>query len=406
MATKLTKTLIDGTAYQGGTHIVFDTEVRGLGVRVYAGGEKAFVLSYRFKGKKKRITLATYGTLTLTEARKLARRKLAQIADGIDPAEQRAQERTQGTLKKLAEAYFAEKTEQGTKTVAKMRWRFDRHTPKTWLGRVAAEISRSEVNGLRSKIGRLGPYEANRYVQILRPMFNRGLSGSYDDVDIGLWFFERGSENPAAEIEMFKERKRKRFMRESELPNLAKQIDQCPNVYVRGAIWLFLLTGCRKSEILGLRRAKHETEPYVDLTHEQIVIPDPKSTGDDEQTVPLTGPAIAVIQALPIEEDNPFLLPGRRKGRPLVNIDKHWAAIRKDAGCEDLHIHDLRRTVGSWMTAAGEDLNVIRHGLRHASLSTTLIYARLGAEPARKALDDHSRKVMEIAGKARASGDE
>lgn len=65
----------------------------------------------------------------------------------------------------------------------------------------------------------------------------------------------------------------------------------------------------------------------------------------------------------------------------------------------DLTIHDLRRTTGSLMAQFGTDLNVIKDGLRHASLSTTLTYSRLGADPAREAFEDHGRRVLEITGR-------
>ncbi len=54
--------------------------------------------------------------------------------------------------------------------------------------------------------------------------------------------------------------------------------------------------------------------------------------------------------------------------------------------------------MGSWLSQSGVDLNVVRDAMRQANLATTLIYARLGADPAREALEQHGRKVMEIIG--------
>jgi integrase len=70
-------------------------------------------------------------------------------------------------------------------------------------------------------------------------------------------------------------------------------------------------------------------------------------------------------------------------------------------GLADVRLHDLRRTVGSWLTQAQVDLNTIRSALRHASISTTLVYSHLGDDPARAAMEDHGRRVMEIAGQPR-----
>ena len=48
------------------------------------------------------------------------------------------------------------------------------------------------------------------------------------------------------------------------------------------------------------------------------------------------------------------------------------------------------------MSQNGVDLNTIKEGLRHASISTTLTYARLGADPARAALESHGARIMSI----------
>ena len=90
-----------------------------------------------------------------------------------------------------------------------------------------------------------------------------------------------------------------------------------------------------------------------------------------------------------------------KKGCHLVNIAKAWGRIRKAAKIEDVRIHDLRRTVGSWLSRDSVDLNQIKEALRHASISTTLTYARLGADPARKAMERHGERIMKVAGSVR-----
>ena len=53
------------------------------------------------------------------------------------------------------------------------------------------------------------------------------------------------------------------------------------------------------------------------------------------------------------------------------------------------------------MSQSGVDLNVIKDGLRHADLGTTLIYARLGQDAAREAFEQHGRQILEAAGKSK-----
>jgi len=88
MATKLTKPLIESATYTGRAGarcVLWDSEVTGLGLRVYPSGKKAFVLFFRAKGQKRFMTLGAYGPLTLDAARKLAFRRLAEVIEGHDP---------------------------------------------------------------------------------------------------------------------------------------------------------------------------------------------------------------------------------------------------------------------------------------------------------------------------------
>ena len=73
--------------------------------------------------------------------------------------------------------------------------------------------------------------------------------------------------------------------------------------------------------------------------------------------------------------------------------------VRQAAGVTDLRVHDLRRSVGSWMSQSGVDLNKIKEALRHASISTTLTYARLSEDAAREPMEEHGQRIMEAAGR-------
>ena len=74
--TKLTKRGIDAFRHPGGNQraIMWDTEVPGLGVRVYPKSDtKTFVVSYRHGGRKRLMKIGRYGVLTLDQARDEAR---------------------------------------------------------------------------------------------------------------------------------------------------------------------------------------------------------------------------------------------------------------------------------------------------------------------------------------------
>ena len=76
--------------------------------------------------------------------------------------------------------------------------------------------------------------------------------------------------NPAIGVQMNKEYPRERFVKPSELPRLVAAMEQESDIRVRAALWLFLLTGARKSELL------QATWDCVDLERGELRIPRPK----------------------------------------------------------------------------------------------------------------------------------
>ena len=383
-AEKLTKSKIDRFTYSGGADVRWDTLVTGLGLRIYPSGRKSFMLSYRnAHGEKQRMTLGRFGSeLTLDQARALAKDHLSAVRHGRDPLKEK-QEAAQGeTIQDLITAYIERHAKPRKRSWKEDERRLNYHIPNSWRQKKAKAITRDLVADLHGRIGRDAPYEANRLLALLSKMFELAKVWGHR---------EETSPNPAQGIEKFPETKRKRWVKPEEVPALIAAIDQEANIYVRAAIFLYLLTGLRKTELLQAKRSD------IDFNRAELRLPYTKA--GEEQVAPLNAAAMAIIQATPVVHDNPYLLPGRRHGQHLVNITKPWIRIRRQAGIEDVRLHDLRRTVGSWLSQSQVEINTVKAALRHADLSTTLTYARLGADPAREAMEAHGRKVMEIAGR-------
>jgi integrase len=429
---KLTIKTIKAFKYEGGWDVRWDDDVPGFGVRIYPSGKKAFVLSYRQKGKKRLMVLGRFGAdFTLDEAKALARRARVGVKEGDDPLDVRKKAAQGKRLRDLVDAYIERHAKVHKRTWPADNRRLNRLVPKSLMTRRADSITRQDVAELHHGIGLKTPYEANRLMENLRKMYNLAV----------IWaFVPEGYPNPAQGIPRFKEKKRKRFLQPDELPALVAAIDAESEIYVRAAIWLYLLTGLRKSELLNAR--------WDHLARNQGILRLPETKSGDEQFATVNRVAMAILDSVPKQEKNPFIICGAKPGMARVNIDKPWRRVRelatvrnwagheelrvrelveslqqelerspsyteclskaKEAGVElpnglmDLRIHDLRRTVGSWMSQSDVDLNKIKSALRHSNISTTLTYARLGADPAREAFEDHGKRVMEIAGRVRA----
>lgn len=111
-------------------------------------------------------------------------------------------------------------------------------------------------------------------------------------------------------------------------------------------------------------------------------------------------PALALLQHVPRVVGNPYVFVGKKPGHHLVNITKPWMRVRKAAAVEDVRLHDLRRTVGSWLAQAGNSLPLIGKVLNHSTVATTAIYARLAQDQARAALEQMADRMLGVAGLA------
>ncbi|WP_210432752.1 Arm DNA-binding domain-containing protein, partial [Iodidimonas gelatinilytica] len=90
MTIKLTKRIVDAATIHDKDYLLWDAEVKGFGLRVYASGIKSYIIQYRNAAKRTRkLTLGQHGVLTPDEARKLARDKLMSVTHGDDPSAER-----------------------------------------------------------------------------------------------------------------------------------------------------------------------------------------------------------------------------------------------------------------------------------------------------------------------------
>ncbi len=383
---KLTKRAVDAATYTGTGNarcVLWDDEIPGFGLRIFPSGHKSFLLSYRTAGRKRLLTLGAYGVLTVDQAREDARAKLGKVLTaGADPLADKQRDRQGETIRDLCQTYM-ERHGNAKKTGQEDLRRINQHILPRWGSYQIAALTRADVAALHTKLGKSSVYVANRTVALLSKMFALA----------SLWgFVPEGHINPARRIARFKEVKRDRWVTAEELPRLAQAINEEDNPVARNGLWLYLLTGCRKTEIL---RAKWDD---VDLSRAELRLPDTKS--GRVHYIPLSAPALALLRSIPRADGSPYLLPGRGLSGHLVNIQKPWTRVRAAAGVADVRLHDLRRTVGSWLAQAGNSLHLIGKVLNHSSPSTTQIYARFGDDSVRTALEQHGAKIMGVAGLA------
>jgi integrase len=384
---KLTKRAIQSARYTRTpqqVQILWDLALPGLGLRVWPSGHKAFVTYYRTKDGTKRLQLlGAWPELELEAARDLAQARFAEVAAGRDPAAERSEVRQSLTFGALADAYLEQHALPRKRSARDDVQRIRDHLRPAWGTRKAVSVTRADAAALHRRLGQRTPYGANRVLALVSGIYSWGETSG---------LLPEGHPNPARGVKRFRERSRDRWLTQAEVQALLLALQAEPSVYTRAFFWLSLLTGCRKTELIAAK--------WRDVDLEAGFLRLPKTKADRVHLVPLAKPAQAILRSLPREHGNPHVFPGARHGQHLVDVEKAWRRIRTAAGCEDAHLHDLRRTVGSWLAQAGHSLVLIGQVLNHTNPSTTAIYARLGQHGSRAALEEHAEALVRVAGGA------
>lgn len=383
----INKRLVDSLkASPEGDVWAWDDKLKGFGLRVKPSGRKTYMVQYRSEGRTRRVTIGTHGKLTAEQARKQARILLAEVDKGGNPAEDRAMQRNEVTVKELAERYLREHAKPKKKSASFFRderliARFI--VPELGSTRIR-NLSRADVARLHNKLGKDTPIQANRTLAVLSKMMTLAVS----------WEL-RSESNPCKHVQRFKENKRERFLSTEELAALGKALSEAEekdriSPYAIAAIRFLLLSGARVGEVLGLRWE------WVDFERSCVFLPDSK-TG--KKIIPLGASALQMLQELPKMAGNPYVFPGKNFGRPIHQLTRIWYRVRKAAGLDGVRIHDLRHSWASQAAAAGLSLPFIGAILGHTEPTTTARYSHLANDPLKAAADMVAEKITEAMSK-------
>jgi len=381
---KLTKRAVDALeAPQTGERWVWDTEVRGLGLKVTPRGRKSFALKYRTPGNRitKKLRLGAFGALTLDQARDAARKALGRIAGGADPARDRATARGAPTVASALNTYLDEHAKRWKPRTVREYRRQARDILAPALGNLKVrDVTREDVARLVQRL-RPTPTLANRVLALISAFMTWAIrSGLRPD---GL--------NPAKYLPRHREASRTRFLTGDELTRLGAALAEAgagtwtdsngnplpPAPWQSiAAIRLLAVTGCRRSEILDLRWAE------VDFDRGQLLLRDTKA---GESTRPLNSAARSMLESIPRGGPDDRVIPGTKGRRHEIKYT--WNEVRRFAGLVDVRLHDLRHTVASRSQHSGHSLLVTGALLGHRNLTTTQKYSHLVADPLREAAE-------------------
>ncbi|HOV04580.1 MAG TPA: Arm DNA-binding domain-containing protein, partial [Kaistiaceae bacterium] len=105
---KLTKRSVDAAEVREKDYFIWDDELPGFGLRVFASGKRSYLIQYRAAGRTRRFTIGLHGIWTAETARQEAKVQLGRVAKGDNPSEERQLDHQAITVKELCARYVAD----------------------------------------------------------------------------------------------------------------------------------------------------------------------------------------------------------------------------------------------------------------------------------------------------------
>ena len=342
-------------------YTVWDTRVAGLGVRVRPSGSRTFVYHRKAADGLRKMS---FGPAALRMVEDVRRDCLAAASGAVAAVEtdERLSEKAPlfrdfvaGPWKEARFDCCKPSTQRNFASILK------RQLLPAFGSRRLDQITRRMAVRWFDTYGRTAPGRANGALDLLAQILNHARACGHI------------ASNPVKGVARNPVRKHTRFLSREEIARLHRVLDR----YAQGTtsqaqqvdiVRLLLFTGCRKGEIVRLRREE--------VKGDRIELADSK-TGP--RTVLLNADAHAILERRMAYGSSPWVFssikdPSRHQHYGL----RLWYVIRAEAGIGDVRLHDLRHTVASQATLAGVPLTVTARLLGHSDVRMTMRYAHVG----------------------------
>jgi len=394
-----TKKLLLDLPTKDGRYAVHDELQRDLGLRVSDSGRKDFFWFRYVAGRPTYKTIGQFPATSIEEARGAAQ----QLSGDLDRLKRGnfhpsienpfSGRRGEPSIKDILEQYISTRLSKA-KDPAKAEYHARRFSAywKDWFGRKLSQVSKADAVERHQRLGEShGKILANRSIQLLRTLY---LYAESQELFVG--------KIPTKGLEWFYEAERERFVQPAELPQFFATLkaEEKKNRTLADFIKLALFTSARKSDIFGAKWSN------IDLDGRKWHVPNPKSRKPyvielsyEAQLVLLARQAMELERRRKSDEPSEFVFRSYGPSGHVTNLDRSWRSFRRRAGIEDVHIHDLRRTLPSFMASSNVSLPIIGKHLGHASLQATQVYARLQTQAVAGAVHDSTAIVVRNAKK-------
>lgn len=399
--TKRTVDALSNPSKDDGEARVWDTDIKGFFLRVYPSGRRVYALKYRHGAAQRIFTIGVHGApCTPESARKAAEDALHRIADGEDPATEKREARKAIMVNKLVETYLIEgpatKPKKRQSTWANDASNLQRHIVPLIGRKIANSVTKAEAARAIQDItaGKTAAdikSEKKRGRAIVRGGAGVARRTLITTAAMYAWGVEHGhvKTNPFSSVKLTIAPVRERYLSRQEAERLidalnAVEAEGAVNAAFCDAVRLLVLTGARKTEILGLKWAE------VDHARQTLVLPPERSKAGGQngvRRISLSPPAMAILtkrQPNRFDADS-YVFPAARGDGHIIGVRRAFAKACARAELRDVRIHDLRHTFASFAVADGASLFLVGKLLGHANARSAERYAHLSGDTLRDA---------------------
>jgi integrase len=390
---KLTKRIIDTIKPNPtGETFVWDSELKGFGVRVMPSGIASYILKYRnWEGRQRKLAFGRVGALAPQEARNIARLRLAEVAHGSDPSAERQQVRKSITIAELCDLYTADAEGRiKASTLAMDTSRIERHVKPLIGTRTVLSLTPEDVAKLQADI--IAGKTAKGRGEGRGGVTTGGKGAASRTVGMLGTILEFAKkrrvvkENVARGIERPPEGKQRRFLSATDIKKLGTAMREAQadgeSTTAIAAVRFLLLSGCRRMEALALPAA------WCDPAASCIRFDETKSGA---QIRPIGASAFAAIAET--QHRNGWIFPAARGNGHFVGLPKVLARLSGRAKLGGVSVHVLRHSFAATAAEMGFSELTIAGLLGHTVPGVTARYAHVPDSALVVAADRVSAKI-------------
>lgn len=287
----------------------------GLRLVVSSTGAKKWVLRYSINGKRREMGLGSYPDVDLAEARQKAIEYRNLASNGSDPIEVRKIEEIQIPTFTQCAAQYIRAHRRGWKNYKHSRQWVS--TLKTYArpvigAKLVDDISTDDVLKILTPIWTTKTETAKRLQGRIENVLDYAAARKYrDHMNPARWRGHLGVLLPKPSN--VKTVKNHPAMPYKDVAAFMSELGQNGSVSAL-ALRFLIQTATRTSETLKAQWSE------IDLEAAVWTIPAERTKTKREHRVPLTNAVLADLKALPRLNNNPYLFPGSRHGKPLSNM--------------------------------------------------------------------------------------